>query len=72
MATNILQGLLGNSYQFTIHRNSKNEFYFVYHNTIGNTEPICWSEGYSSKQKCQAAIKLVRDGAASAGEADRS
>jgi uncharacterized protein YegP (UPF0339 family) len=63
----IVGGLLGQSvYQFTIKKNLKGEFYFVYHNTHGNTEPICWSEGYTTKQHCIDAINTVKTGAASA------
>jgi uncharacterized protein YegP (UPF0339 family) len=77
MATGIIGstgGLLGalQQYQFTVHRNTKGEFYFVYHNIHGDVEPICWSEGYSSKQACDNAINKVRNGAAAALYSDKS
>ncbi len=60
-------GLLGTAgYVFSIHINAKGDHYFVFHNAYGNTEPICWSEGYSSRQKCVDAINKVKAGAAGA------
>ncbi len=67
MSLGILGGLMAAmSYKFTIHINQKGEHYFVFHNAHGNVEPICWSEGYSSRQACIDAINKVRNGAASA------
>lgn len=56
----------GLTYQFSIRNDAKGHFYFVYHNTRGNTEPICWSEGYSTRQGCIDAINKVKAGAATA------
>jgi uncharacterized protein YegP (UPF0339 family) len=67
--SNALGGLLGSAlmgYQFSIHKNDKGEFYFIYRNVRGNVEPICWSEGYKTKQSCEDAINKVKAGAANA------
>lgn len=67
MSTGLIGGLLGaQTYVFSIHTNAKGEFYFVYHNIHGNVEPICWSEGYKTRQSCVDAINKVKAGAASA------
>ncbi len=64
---NGLSGLLGAlSYQFSILQNKQGQFYFVFHNTHGNTEPICWSEAYTTRQSCAEAANKVKVGAASA------
>lgn len=62
----LTQGLLGMQYEFTTHQNSKGEWYFVYRNQQGNKEPICWSEGYATRQGCLDAINKVKGGAATA------
>lgn len=62
-------GLLGaalQQYEFTFNVNAKGEHYFVFRNQHGNKEPICWSEGYSGKQKAFEAANKVKYGAATA------
>ena len=66
--SNALSGLLGAGmdYEFTFHVNTKGEHYFVLRNQRGNREAICWSVGYSTKQKAVEAANKVKSGAASA------
>lgn len=67
MAGNFQGGLLGlGAYTFSIRVNASGDHYFVFHNVHGNTEPICWSEGYSTRQHCIDAINKVKMGAAGA------
>lgn len=51
---------------FRIHRSSNNQFYWTFHNTRGNTEPMAQSETYVNKQGCQHSIDQLRKFAAAA------
>jgi uncharacterized protein YegP (UPF0339 family) len=59
-------------YEFVIKRAKDKQFYWILHNTRGNTEPIAISEMYVAKQSCQESIATVRRVAAGAGIADES
>lgn len=65
MATNALLDLFMN-YEFVIHAAKDGGFFWTYRNVRGNTEPICWSETYTTKQSCQESIQKVKSGAATA------
>lgn len=68
-----LLGILASmTYEFQIHKAKDNGYFFTYRNTQGNTEPICWSETYTTKQSCRDAIQKVKDGAATAQIIDRA
>lgn len=59
-------------YRFTLIKSDKGQFHFTFHNTRGNTEPICWSEPYTTKQACIEAMNKVKAGAATASFEDRT
>ena len=62
--------LYGMSYEFVIHRSKDSQYYFTYRNVQGNTEPICWSEQYTTRQSCLDAINKVKQGASGAAVKD--
>jgi uncharacterized protein YegP (UPF0339 family) len=69
----IVGGLLApKQYRFTLHRSHDGQFYFTYHNSRGNTETICTSETYTTKESCVDAINIVRSGAKDATFEDLS
>lgn len=73
MATpNQLADALFPQYEFVIRKSKDHQFYWVLHNTKGNTEPFAISETYTSKQSCQESIATVKRVAASAGIADET
>lgn len=69
---NKLMTLLGNTYEFVIKDSINGQFYWIFHNTVGNTEPICQSETYTSKQSCQTSIDILRSSAGSATVSDKT
>jgi uncharacterized protein YegP (UPF0339 family) len=69
----IVGGLLApKQYRFTVRLSRDGQFYFTYHDSRGNTEPICTSETYTSKESCVDAINAIRSGAANASFEDLS
>lgn len=63
---NKLAELLSNTYEFKILRSKNQQFYWILHNTKGNTEPFAVSEPYTTKQSCLASIQNVKAHAAAA------
>lgn len=62
--------LAAGQYVFKIHKSRDGQFYWTFHNTAGNTEVICQSETYTTKQNAQNAIDLVKRFSASARTLD--
>lgn len=54
------------NYEFVVRQSKDGQYYFTYRNSRGNTEPICWSENYTTKQACLDAIDKVKYGAGKA------
>jgi uncharacterized protein YegP (UPF0339 family) len=59
-------------YEFIIRRSEDHQFYWVLHNTRGNTESFAISELYTTKQSCQESIATVKRVAAAANVVDES
>jgi uncharacterized protein YegP (UPF0339 family) len=74
MAThaNALANALYSGYRFEIKNSRDGQFYWILHNTRGNTEPFAQSETYTTKENCIRSIDLVKAQAASATTHDNT
>lgn len=64
--------LLQDSYEFAIRRSENNQFYWVFHNTRGNTEAVAVSELYTRKEGAMYSIDLLMKHAATAKVSDQT